>query len=199
MGQRLTLRWTLDDAGTRRPVVNPRLRRALRAAATPELRDRLLAVRQDLAWRGRVMVAMQSFVLFPLMLLGLISLGQHESLPTWKAGAIAMAPMVIAVQAWLGSGIGNRHVRRAALKHHLCPSCAGDLAVEVPDPTTGRVRCGHCDGVWWRGEGEEKLVCRSCGYGLGGLPRGDDGLVRCPECGVGWREPRVRHRSTIAP
>lgn len=29
--------------------------------------------------------------------------------------------------------------------------------------------------------------CPSCGYGIDGVPRGDDGLTTCPECASAWR------------
>ena len=30
-------------------------------------------------------------------------------------------------------------------------------------------------------------ACPSCGYGLTGVPSGDDGLTTCPECASAWR------------
>lgn len=32
-----------------------------------------------------------------------------------------------------------------------------------------------------------RSCCASCGFNLGSIPAGDDGLTRCPECGCRWR------------
>ncbi len=123
MGGGKYIRWARDDAGIRRRVVNPRLRRALRDAE-PGLRGRLVSARRELARSQRwLLVAMSVFVVFfMLMCAREVRRGWPGYYTHMFTGYMVLAPAMAAVHWWLGTGIRKGVIRRVALEHDLCPS-----------------------------------------------------------------------------
>jgi hypothetical protein len=116
---------------------------------------------------------------------------RHYFIPTILYSTLVLTPIVLIVSmgaislliwSWRDSGV---HPLLQSAASMLLYGCFGVVILEtIGFPTVRR---------WYRHAYTEAMLdhslCPWCGYGLRGLPMGEDGNVMCPECTGKWVGP----------
>lgn len=146
-----------DDRGRACPLVHPWMRRAIRSADTPELKDRIRQARRQVLM-NRLWLRVPIAIIFGLFGVGTIAIVlwarpagalRITTLPGILVGVLSM--LGLAVWVIFGRfGYGGAQVASILLKHRLCPACAADLADAKADPD-GCAVCPDCARAWRAG------------------------------------------------